>query len=396
MAFCRAVVLRSTKSPAAGAPGGALYDVEVCRVPTPSHLDTAGYALVRVSHAALNRRDVWIRMGLYPGLQFDTILGADCCGTLEAVDAADGISATRLAGLIGTGADVVVNPSCDWDVAGQPSYDEAAPGPFFRILGMPQDGTLCEWIAIDASQVFPKPAHLTSAQAAALPLAGLTAYRACFRKAEVAPGDVVLVSGIGGGVALLCLQFCIAAGAKEVWVTSSSDVKIAKAVEMGATGGFNYAASDAKTFSKTLQKALRGRLNKVIDGAGGGALNSYIRAMNPGGIIASYGATARDPKNFEVTRMFLKNIELRGSTMGSPRDFENMLSFVRRERIVPVVDSVVAMRCGDGDEGADTTRVVAAMERMRNGKQMGKIVIQVGRSTGSSRRQPDCEIPSRL
>jgi D-arabinose 1-dehydrogenase-like Zn-dependent alcohol dehydrogenase len=80
--------------------------------------------------------------------------------------------------------------------------------------------------------------------------------------------------------------------------------------------------------------------------------------------------------------------------MGSPRDFENMLSFVRRERIVPVVDSVVAMRCGDGDEGADTTRVVAAMERMRNGKQMGKIVIQVGRS--SSRRQPDCEIPSRL
>jgi len=326
-------------------------------------------------------------MGLYPGLVYDTVLGSDCCGELVSIDPSDGVSAMRLAGLVGTGADVVVNPACAW------GPDDERPDAHFHILGMPTAGTFCEYVAVSAAQVHPKPAHLTAAEAAALPLAGLTAFRACFRKAMVEAADVVLITGIGGGVALLALQFCLAAGAREVWVTSSSDAKITRAVALGAAGGFNYAEAD---WAATMGRALRGRLTKVVDGAGGAGLNSYIKVMRTGGVIATYGATARNPKRFDITRLFLKNIELRGSTMGSPRDFESMLSFVRRHAIVPIVDSVVALRCSAGGaSGAeDTGRALAAFERMRAGQQMGKIVFAMGQSVSDSARPAAAGAPA--
>lgn len=129
-------------------------------------------------------------------------------------------------------------------------------------------------------------------------------------------------------------------------------------------------------------RTLRGRLTKVIDGAGGAGLNSYIKVMQTGGVIAVYGATARNPKRFDVTRLFLKNIEIRGSTMGSPRDFASMLAFVRRHAIVPIVDSIVTLRCSAGGASGvqDTARALAAFERMRAGQQMGKIVLAMGQS----------------
>ena len=162
---------------------------------------------------------------------------------------------------------------------------------------------------------------------------------------------------------------------KEIWVTSSSDAKISRAIGLGATGGFNYTNVD---WSKKMVEALRGKLTKVVDGAGGSALNSYVRAMAQGGIIATYGATARNPKCFDITRLFLKNIELRGSTMGSPRDFQQLLAFVRRHAIVPIVDSVISLQLDGNHDEEDSRRVRAGFERMRLKKQFGKIVFTLG------------------
>src|SRR5690606_28832338 len=129
---------------------------------------------------------------------------------------------------------VMINPGQGW------GENEAAQSPEFSILGLPEDGTLAERIVLPASRLALKPEHLDWKEAAALPLAGLTAYRALFTRARLAPGERVLVTGIGGGVATMALLLAKAHGA-DVWVSSSSEEKIARAVALGASGGFNYA-----------------------------------------------------------------------------------------------------------------------------------------------------------
>jgi NADPH:quinone reductase-like Zn-dependent oxidoreductase len=166
-----------------------------------------GWATVRVRAAALNHRDLWIRQGRYPGLKFPIILGSDGAGVVAAV----GREADR--GWVGR--PVIINPSLDW------GDDPRVQGPGFRILGLPDDGTLAETVAVPVANLASPPAHLSTEQAAALPLGGLTAWRALFARGGLRAGETVLVTGIGGGVALLALQFAVAAGAA-AYVTSGS------------------------------------------------------------------------------------------------------------------------------------------------------------------------------
>src|SRR5256885_2016111 len=145
-----------------------------------------GDLVVRLKAAALNHRDVWIRRGLYAGIKLPVILGSDGAGTVSAV----GPSAD--AKLLGR--EVVINPGLDW------GHDERVQSATFRILGLPDDGTYAELVRVPGSAVFAKPAGWSWEEAAALPLAGLTAYRAVVTRAQVGPGDRVLITGIGGGV----------------------------------------------------------------------------------------------------------------------------------------------------------------------------------------------------
>ncbi|RZK48008.1 MAG: alcohol dehydrogenase, partial [Hymenobacter sp.] len=174
----------------------------------------AGEVLVKLHAAALNHRDVWIQKGQYAGLKLPCTLGADGSGELAALGA--GVEG------LAVGAPVIIYPGVDW------GDSPKAQGHNFRVLGMPDPGVFAEYHVTPAAYVRPRPAHLDWAQAAALPLAGLTAYRAAFSRAQVQPGERVLVTGIGGGVALVAAQFCAAAGA-EVWVTSGDDDKLARA-----------------------------------------------------------------------------------------------------------------------------------------------------------------------
>ncbi|KAI9244249.1 hypothetical protein EDC94DRAFT_629744 [Helicostylum pulchrum] len=310
-------------------------------------------AVVEIQAAALNHRDVWILKGMYPAIMPGSVLGSDAVGIITK----NGTSQLPV------GQRVLINPGMGW------ISDERGPEDGnYLILGLlPCFGTLTEEpVVVNQNELVACPPHLTSAEAAALPLAGLTAYRAVFTKALVREGEHVLVTGIGGGVALFALQFAVSVGA-HVYVTSSSPEKIQRAIQLGAKGGVNY---KSETCVADLKKLLGdNRLSAVIDGAGGPLYSAYPKFMKEGGIIANYGQTA-DVKGVGYTMAHvIKNIELKGSTMGSRKEFKDMVKLVDEKKIKPVVSHVW--------NGLNSTSIDQAISMMSNGDQFGKLVIEI-------------------
>lgn len=323
----------------------AINQLETADVASPR--PGTGEALVEIRAAALNHRDVWIKAGQYAGLKFPCITGSDGAGVVIAVG--DGVEASWI------GREVIINPSFGW------GENERAQGKDFSILGLPRDGTLAEQIAVPVAQLTAKPEHLSWEEAAALPLAGLTAWRAISTRAGLHAGERVLLTGIGGGVALFALQFAIAHGA-EVWVTSSSDEKIARAVKLGAKGGVNYTSTDWA--GELAQKA--GGFDVIIDSAGGPGFESLIDLAAPGGRIVFFGATRGNPAVLPMRKIFWRQISLLGTTMGSPSDWWAMTAYVAFHRLIPVVSDVLPFE-----------RAAEAFALMERAEQFGKIVVRV-------------------
>lgn len=319
--------------------------LEVRDVPAP--VPSARELLISIRAASLNHRDVWIRQGQYAGLKFPCIPGSDGAGVV--IDKGAEVDEDWV------GREVIINPSFEW------GENPRAQGDRFSILGLPRDGTLAEKIAVPIDQVVPKPAHLSWEEAAALPLAGLTAYRALFSRANLQTGERVLISGIGGGVAVFALQFARAAGA-EVWVTSSSLEKIQRARTLGAAGGFNYTDTN---WAKTAVAA-PGLFAVILDSAGGEGFEQLIDAAAPGGRIAFYGATRGNPPVLPMRKVFWRQLSLLGTTMGGPHDWAAMVNFVAGHQIKPVISDVFPLE-----------RVVEAFALMQRGGQFGKIVVRV-------------------
>ena len=305
----------------------------------------AGFAVVRLMAAALNHRDLWIQKGRYAGLKFPVILGSDGTGVVEAVGSAGDRG--------WVGRHVIINPSLDW------GDNPRVQGSGFRILGLPDDGTFAEAIAVPVANLAPRPAHLAVEQAAALPLAGLTAWRALFARGRLRAGETVLITGIGGGVAHLALQFAVAAGAT-VYVTSGSAEKLIRARTLGAAGGANY--RDIDWPAQLRQQA--GLFALIVDSAMGESLAPLIELTRPGGRIVFYGATTGNPSGFDARKVFFRQISLLGTTMGSPADFAAMTHLVEARRIVPVVDTALPLEC-----------VEQALRRLEAATQFGKIVL---------------------
>jgi len=314
----------------------------------PDPVAAPGHAVVKLRAASLNHRDLFIQQGLYPGIKLPQIPGSDGTGVVESVGSP--------ADQAWVGREVIINPALDW------GDDPRAQGAKFRILGLPDQGTFAEKISVPVANLAPKPAHLTWEQSAALPLAGLTAWRALFTRAKLVAGEKVLVTGAGGGAALYALQFAVAAGA-QVWVTSSSAGKIARAQTLGAAGGVNYRDAD---WGKSLQAAAGGLFDVIVDSAGGDGFASLVELTRPGGRIVFFGATTGNPKGLDLRKSFFRQINILGTTMGSPADFAGMTAFVAQHKIVPVVDRVFPL--------AETE---AALRHMEAGAQFGKIVLSI-------------------
>ncbi len=331
----KAVVLHGVNTP---------FKYQEFETPQPGE----GEYLIKLSYAALNHRDVWIQKGQYAGLKFPIICGSDGCGTI--VQAGSGADASRV------GEEVIINPSLNW------GDNPRVQNKDYVILGLPHDGTFAEYVKVPARLVHKKPGNLTADKAAALPLAGLTAWRALLGRAKAMPGETVLVTGIGGGVALFAAQFAKANGCK-VYVTSSSDDKLAKAMGLGFDGAANYKEAD---WHKRLAKE-SGGFEVIVDGAGGPDFSKLIDLAKPAGRISVYGATAGSMGIDVPAKLFWKQLDLLGSTMGNETEFTEMVKFVEEKQVVPETEAVFAL-----------SQTEEAANYMNDAQQFGKIILSVG------------------
>jgi NADPH:quinone reductase-like Zn-dependent oxidoreductase len=300
-----------------------------------------GEVRVDLVAAALNRRDLWIRIG--GKVELPAVLGSDGAGVVSAVGA--GVSG------VAAGDEVVINPSLDW------GDDEEAGGPGFRILGVPDQGTYAERIVVGADQVRPRPRNLSWLEAAALPLAGLTAWRVAVTHAEARPGRTILVPGAGGGVSSFLIQIASALGAR-VLVTTSSPEKLERAKELGAAGGALY--TDPEWPEQVAP------VDAIADSVGAPVWAGAFRALRPGGRLINFGDTARASADVPLSDLYFGWFRIQGTTMGSPREFEALLAHVEQASWRPVIDSVFPLELA-----------AAAHERLDDPRRFGKVVLSI-------------------
>lgn len=306
--------------------------------------------LVRLHNAALNHRDIWTWREQSNVPSGSVILGSDGCGIVEEV----GEDADPF--LIGM--EVIINPSLEW------GNNPIVQGNSFKILGYPDNGTFSDYIVISKKYIFEKPENLSFPESAAVPLSGLTAYRALFSKARLRAKEKVLITGIGGGAALWALQFAVGYQGR-VYVTSGSDEKIAKAKVLGAVGGFNY--KDPEWASKALKES--GGFDVIIDSAGGNEFPKLLELALPGGRIANFGRTAGNISELATRLLYWKQISIFGTTMGTRDEFLSMLDFVESRSLKPVIDKVFPLE-----------NIQEAFARMEQGDQFGKIILQIAKT----------------
>jgi NADPH:quinone reductase-like Zn-dependent oxidoreductase len=327
-----------------GGPENLVYE----DVPDPE--PGPGEVVVKVHAAALNRRDVFVTRGMYPGAKQDALpvtLGSD--GSGEVVARGDG------AGGPNEGTEVVINPALHW------GDNPAVPGKEYRILGLPDEGTFAQFVKVPGDHVFPKPSHLSHEEAAAIPLGALTAYRALVTRGQVQQGETVVVPGIGSGVATFVVQMAAALGAR-VFVTSGSDEKIEKAKEIGAEGGVNY---NNENWSKEL-KGMAGGVDLSVDHVGGEAFDALVSLAAPGGRIVTFGATAGPKVTVVMPRIFLKHLTVLGTAMGTPEEFGAMLDLYADNALRPLINETFPLE-----------EATAAMGYMERGAGIGKIILDV-------------------
>lgn len=291
-----------------------------------------GEVVVELRAAALNRRDIGVLAGRYGDFPRPFVPGSDGAGVRR-----------------DTGDEVVILPSLEW------GDGEEHPGAGFRILGGADDGTWAELIAIPEANVFPKPRRLSWHEAAALPLAGLTAYRALFARGRLAAGETVLVLGAGGGVATFAVQLAVQAGARVI-VTSSGGEKIARAVELGAERGVLY--------TEPGWPEEVGEVDLVLDSVGS-TWQESLRCLRGGGRLVVFGATGGADVRLDARAFYFGQQSILGTTMGSPRDFAALLRMVDDGAWHPVVDSVRPL-----------AEVEAALARLEAQEHQGKLVLE--------------------
>jgi zinc-binding alcohol dehydrogenase/oxidoreductase len=306
----------------------------------PDPVPGPGEVVVELAAAALNWHDCLLRSGQYPDVPLPHVPGSDGAGRRR-----------------DTGEAVVILPSLRW------GDDERAPAAGWEILGDRADGTYAELVAVPAVNVFPAPAGWSPEEAAALPLAGLTAYRALFARGGLQRGETVLVLGAGGGVATTCVALARMAGAR-VLVTTSSAQKLARAEALGADGGALYTEEDWPSRVRALTGDAG--VDLVIDSVGS-TWDAALSTLGPGGRLVSFGATGAARTAVDVRRFYFGQWTILGTTMGSPADFRGLLALIAgHPSWRPTVDAVFPLSAA--------AEAHAALERREH---VGKLVLRV-------------------
>jgi NADPH:quinone reductase-like Zn-dependent oxidoreductase len=288
---------------------------------------------VRVRAAALNHHDVWSLRGIgLPADRLPMILGCDA------------------AGVTADGREVVVHA-----VINDPAYagaDETF-DPRRSLLSERYPGTLAESVRVPVRNLVDKPAGLSFAEAACLPTAWLTAYRALFTSGALRPGDTVLIQGAGGGVATAAVLLGRACGLR-VWVTSRDPGRAERAVDLGAHGGFSAG------------ERLPSKVDAVLDSVGAATWSHSINSLRPGGRLVTVGTTSgAEPPSTELTKIFFKPLQVIGSTMGTRSELASVLRLVENTGLRPMIDRVLPL-----------SRVADGLAAMVAGDLFGKIILE--------------------
>ena len=289
----------------------------VTDVPTPD--PGPGWVRVRLYRAALNRLDAMM-IDSRTGLERPTIFGSDGAGVVDAVG--DGVIGVEL------GAEVVVLPSLWW------GPDPQAPGPDYEILGSPTDGTHAHYVVVPAENVHAKPARLSMAEAAALPMAGLTAWRALVTRGRLTGGETLVVGAASSGVGTMAIQMAKALGARVIAVTSSMH-RHETAVGLGADDVVLRSEPD---FTARLTAATGGQADLALDPTGA-LWQPLLQSLRPGGRLVAVGKMAADVASPRVQTVYWKQVDIRGSSMGSPDDFRGLLAHLEAADWAPAIDS---------------------------------------------------------
>jgi NADPH:quinone reductase-like Zn-dependent oxidoreductase len=335
-------------------PGGIRH-LRVQELPEPDP-PRPGEVMVRIEAMALNRLDLFVAEGL-PGIRYSYphIVGSDGAGTVHQVGA--GVEGFR------PGDRVMINPTLSCGNCPACSAGEHSLCDEIRVLGEHLPGTAAELIVLPAENLAQAPSGMPWPQAAAFSLATLTAWRMLTTRARLESGETVLIWGIGGGVALAALQVARLLGARSI-VTSGDDGKLDAARKLGADHAINYTRSDV---AQEVRSFTEGRgADVVVDSVGEQTWKATLRSLRRGGRLVVCGATTGPIVSLDLRRLFWHQWSFLGSTLGSRREYAEIVKLAGEGKLWPVIDTVLPL-----------SRAVEAYQRMMSGQQVGKIVLEV-------------------
>ena len=334
---------------------GGREQVRVQELPEPA-IELPNQVLVGVQAVALNRLDLLVAAGL-PGVNysFPHIIGSDGAGIVREV----GPAVSRLR----PGDRVMINPTlscgnCPWCLQGEESVCEE-----LRVLGEHRSGTAAEFLVLPEENLEPVPDGMPWPQAAAFSLATLTAWRMLTTRGRLKADETVLIWGIGGGVAVAALQIARLLGARTI-VTSGSDAKLDVARTLGADVLLNHQRVDVGVEVRGLTGGRGADL--IVDSAGEQSWRGSLRALRRGGRLVICGATTGPIVSLDLRRLFWHQWSILGSTLGSRREYAEIVALARQGKLWPVIDRAVPWNQSQ-----------AALERLARGEQVGKLVIEV-------------------
>jgi len=315
-----------------------------------------GEVRVRMHAATLNRVDLYMRnSGAGITHRLPQIMGLDGAGVVDAVDVDDPC--------LRPGQPVVLHAGL---ACGRCEFCQRGEGVLctrLQLLGEHRDGTFAEWVTVPAQNAFPMPAGLSLVQAAALGVNHLTAWRMLFTKGRLQPWETVLVFGIGGGVSLAALQLAKQVGARVI-VTSRDADKLERARALGADGVIDGSRED---IAKAALALTGGRgVDMVIENVGEAVWSAALKSLVRGGRLVTCGATSGDQPPADLRRLFIRQLQVIGSTYGDLKEFADLLQFVGRTGLKPVIESEFGM-----DD------VHAALDRLDSGRQFGKVALRI-------------------
>ena len=310
--------------------------------------------IVKLNATAVNRSDIYLRRGFRnKEVQLPHILGSDGAGVVT--QAGESVSHIR------KGDAVCFYPAEGCDRCEFCITDRELLCTRLRVLGENEDGTYAEYVRLPGRNCFPMPPQFTFDEAAAFPLVYIAAWRMLITNAALKPGEHVLILGIGGGVAIAALQIAVQMGA-HVIVTSRSDNKLARAKTLGADYGINDNADLPSEVRRITGK--RG-VDVAVNCIGGNSWAKSLASLAKGGRLVSCGALAGPSALTDVRRIFWNHLRVFGSTLGTRGEFKQLLNFVERSPIKPVLDQVIPLN-----------QAGFAHRRLEEGKQFGKIVLR--------------------